>query len=192
MQLHVARAHTIEAWVREPGTLLPTSFSEMAQHGNAPTERMNSGTKHAAQAHNKLLQVPRGLAVTSRAVQSQATHSAGLLKTGDSFHQLLHACGRACFAWTTHHRRGCEVEHDRYLAALYPIWQDASSASVQHQDGRMDEFNTAERRSKIKRSHTPFGHKRANAATSIDVGHQKSCTVSLRTSAIATDLHHDD
>ena len=56
----------------------------------------------------------------------------------------------------------------------------------------MDEFNTAERRSKIKRTHTPFGHKRANAATSIDVWSAIRNHVSLRTSAIATDLQHDD
>jgi hypothetical protein len=129
-------------------------------------EESSKQSKHTAEAHAycKLLQAPCGLL-------SRLELSTGIK---NSFHQLLHACGRACFAWTTHHRRGCEVEHDRYLAALYPIWQDASSECNQHQDGCIKESNTAERRNETRRIHTPSDHKRVNAVRSIDVGHRQS------------------
>jgi hypothetical protein len=155
---------------------MTASSSEIEQHGNGPTEQMSSGTGIGVRPCCRSSQV---LQTTASSMWPAVTPPRLELFSGikNSFHQLLHACGRACFARTTHHRRGCEVEHDRYLAALYPIWQDASSVCNQLCSTKQDESNTAERRSKTKRTHAAFGHRRANAVRSIEVGNRQSSTI---------------
>jgi hypothetical protein len=75
------------------------------------------------------------------------------------------AAGRACFAWTTHHPTTTDI------SLLYARF------GRMHRASKLDECNTGARRSKTKRMQTPFGQRRVNAATTIDVGHHQSSKI---------------